>query len=66
MSPGRGGAASISLGFMTYDLFVVGSGLFGLTVAERAATQLGKKVLIIERREHLGGSFSLSRARDRH
>ncbi|AWB82789.1 UDP-galactopyranose mutase [Corynebacterium yudongzhengii] len=41
---------------MTYDLFVVGSGLFGLTVAERAATQLDKKVLIIERREHLGGN----------
>ena len=41
---------------MTYDLFVVGSGLFGLTVAERAATQLGKKVLIVERREHLGGN----------
>ncbi len=41
---------------MTYDLFVVGSGLFGLTVAERAASQLGKKVLIIERRDHLGGN----------
>ena len=41
---------------MTYDLFVVGSGLFGLTVAERAASQLGKKVLIVERRTHLGGN----------
>ena len=41
---------------MTYDLFVVGSGLFGLTVAERAASQLGKKVLIVERRDHLGGN----------
>ena len=41
---------------MTHDLIVVGSGLFGLTVAERAASQLGKKVLIIERREHLGGN----------
>lgn len=41
---------------MTYDLFVVGSGLFGLTVAERAATQLGKKVLIVDRRDHLGGN----------
>lgn len=38
------------------DLFVVGSGLFGLTVAERAAERLGKKVLIIERRHHLGGN----------
>ena len=41
---------------MTYDLFVVGSGLFGLTVAERLASQLDKKVLIVERREHLGGN----------
>ncbi|WP_080791836.1 UDP-galactopyranose mutase [Corynebacterium pacaense] len=39
-----------------YDLVVVGSGFFGLTVAERAASQLGKKVLIIERRNHLGGN----------
>ncbi|WKD59993.1 UDP-galactopyranose mutase [Corynebacterium caspium] len=39
-----------------YDLFVVGSGLFGLTVAERAASQLGKRVLIVERRGHLGGN----------
>ncbi|MBZ8176671.1 UDP-galactopyranose mutase [Corynebacterium poyangense] len=38
------------------DLIVVGSGLFGLTIAERAAEQLGKKVLIVERREHLGGN----------
>ena len=40
----------------THDLIVVGSGLFGLTVAERAASQLDKKVLIIERRNHLGGN----------
>ncbi|WP_314880712.1 UDP-galactopyranose mutase [Corynebacterium durum] len=40
----------------TYDLIVVGSGLFGLTVAERAASQLGKNVLIVERRPHLGGN----------
>ncbi|MFP7366631.1 UDP-galactopyranose mutase [Corynebacterium callunae] len=39
-----------------YDLIVVGSGLFGLTVAERTASQLGKKVLIVERRSHLGGN----------
>lgn len=39
-----------------YDLIVVGSGLFGLTVAERAASQLGKRVLIVEKRHHLGGN----------
>lgn len=39
-----------------YDLIVVGSGFFGLTVAERAATQSNKRVLVIERRHHLGGN----------
>ena len=38
------------------DLVVVGSGFFGLTVAERVASQLGRRVLVIERRDHLGGN----------
>ena len=38
------------------DLIVVGSGLFGLTMAERAATELGAPVLVVERRSHLGGN----------
>ena len=40
----------------TYDLIVVGSGLFGLTVAERAASPMGKNVLMRERRPHRGGN----------
>ncbi|QFQ01593.1 UDP-galactopyranose mutase [Corynebacterium urogenitale] len=39
-----------------YDLIVVGSGFFGLTVAERAASQKGARVLIVERRDHIGGN----------
>jgi UDP-galactopyranose mutase len=39
-----------------FDLFVVGSGFFGLTIAERVAGQLGKRVLVIERRRHIGGN----------
>ena len=39
-----------------YDLVVVGSGLYGLTVAERVAAGLGKRVLVLERRGHLGGN----------
>ncbi|CAM3361852.1 UDP-galactopyranose mutase [Tsukamurella hominis] len=35
---------------------MVGSGFFGLTVAERTAAELGKRVLIVERRPHLGGN----------
>jgi UDP-galactopyranose mutase len=38
------------------DLVVVGSGLFGLTIAERCAADLGLKVLIVERRDHIGGN----------
>jgi UDP-galactopyranose mutase len=38
------------------DLVVVGSGFFGLTVAERVANELGKRVLVLERRHHLGGN----------
>jgi UDP-galactopyranose mutase len=39
-----------------FDLFVVGSGFFGLTIAERVATQCGKRVLVVERRPHIGGN----------
>jgi UDP-galactopyranose mutase len=38
------------------DVVVVGAGLFGLTVAERCAAELGLRVLILERREHIGGN----------
>jgi UDP-galactopyranose mutase len=38
------------------DLVVVGSGLFGLTVAERAARELDLRVAIIDRRPHIGGN----------
>ncbi|MEE3852242.1 UDP-galactopyranose mutase [Gordonia sp. LSe1-13] len=38
------------------DLIVVGSGFYGLTIAERAATQLDKKVLVLDRRPHIGGN----------
>lgn len=41
---------------MTADLVVVGSGLFGLTIAEQAATELGLKVLLLDRRSHIGGN----------
>lgn len=41
---------------MNADLIVVGSGFFGLTVAERAADELGLKVLVIDRRDHIGGN----------
>jgi UDP-galactopyranose mutase len=47
---------SVAVSFAGYDLVVVGSGFFGLTVAERAATELNRRVLVLERRSHLGGN----------
>ncbi len=41
---------------MNADLVVVGSGLFGLTVAERCADDLGLNVLVLDRRYHVGGN----------
>ncbi|THG30831.1 UDP-galactopyranose mutase [Naasia lichenicola] len=41
---------------MNADLLVVGSGFFGLTIAERAANELGLNVQVIERRHHIGGN----------
>ncbi len=38
------------------DLLVVGAGLFGLTIAERAATELGLRVTVDDRRDHVGGN----------
>ncbi len=41
---------------MKYKYIVVGAGLAGLTVAERIANVLNEKVLIIEKRSHIGGN----------
>ncbi len=41
---------------MNADLVVVGSGFFGLTIAERCASELGLKVLVLDRRHHIGGN----------
>ena len=38
-----------------YDFLVVGSGLFGSTIA-RMASDCGKRVLVVERRDHVGGN----------
>jgi UDP-galactopyranose mutase len=38
------------------DLVVVGSGFFGLTVAQRIAEEHGRRVLVIDRRSHIGGN----------
>lgn len=43
-------------GFDNVDLLVVGAGFYGATIAERVANELGKNVLIVDRRDHIGGN----------
>ena len=38
------------------DLVIVGAGFYGATIAERAANEAGLKVVIVERRPHIGGN----------
>jgi UDP-galactopyranose mutase len=39
-----------------YDVCVVGAGLSGAVIAERYSSQLQQKVLIVEKRNHIGGN----------
>ena len=41
---------------VNHDIVIVGSGLFGLTIAERCANELGLKILVIDKRDHIGGN----------
>jgi UDP-galactopyranose mutase len=40
----------------TFQYLVVGAGFAGSVVAERLASQLGKRVLVIDKRSHIGGN----------
>lgn len=44
-----------------FDYLIVGAGFAGSVLAERLASELGKRVLVIDRRPHIGGN-----AYDRH
>ena len=39
-----------------FDYLIVGAGFAGAVLAERLATQSGKKVLIVDKRTHIGGN----------
>jgi UDP-galactopyranose mutase len=41
---------------MTFDYLVVGAGFAGSVMAERLAADAGKKVLVVDRRPHVGGN----------
>ncbi len=40
----------------SFDYLVVGAGFAGSVLAERLASQLGKRVLVIDKRDHVGGN----------
>src|ERR687891_2294540 len=39
-----------------FDYLIVGAGFAGSVLAERLASQAGKKVLLVEKRNHIGGN----------
>lgn len=41
---------------MKYDYLIVGAGFAGSVMAERLSSQLNKKVLVVEKRNHIGGN----------
>ena len=41
---------------MKYDYLIVGAGFAGSVMAERLASQRDKKILIVEKRNHIGGN----------
>jgi UDP-galactopyranose mutase len=45
-----------SISTQRFDYLIVGGGFAGSVLAERLASQLDKKVLIIDRRDHIGGN----------
>ncbi|MET0125257.1 MAG: UDP-galactopyranose mutase [Pseudomonas caspiana] len=47
---------SSAVGKCIYDYLIVGAGFAGSVIAERLAEGLGKHVLLIDRREHIGGN----------
>src|SRR5688572_21845247 len=56
LSLGRVAAPSSWRAEMGHDVVVVGAGFAGSVVAERLASQLGRRVLVLDRRDHVGGN----------
>jgi UDP-galactopyranose mutase len=53
--PGRDDVGHRSL-LQEYDVCIAGAGLSGAVIAERYASQLNQAVIIIEKRDHIGGN----------
>ena len=57
----RGARAAAVAAGAGFDTLVVGAGFAGSVIAERLASQLGQRVLVVDKRPHIGGN-----AYDRH
>ena len=53
-SPEEGNCPLIALG--DFKVVVIGSGLFGLAIAEQVTSVLGIPVIVLEKRSHIGGN----------
>lgn len=42
--------------YVAYDFIIIGAGIAGITAAEQLANMLNKKVLLIDKRDHIGGN----------
>ncbi len=49
-------SSDVDAALASADVVVVGSGFFGLTVAEQTASVLGRRVVVLDRRGHIGGN----------
>lgn len=47
---------TINMPYGEYDVIIIGCGLSGAVMAERFASILGKRVLITDKRDHIGGN----------
>jgi UDP-galactopyranose mutase len=55
-SNGMGQAPAVITREFLFDYLVVGAGFSGSVIAERLANQLGKRVLVVDKRNHIGGN----------
>jgi UDP-galactopyranose mutase len=53
---GFGQAPAVVTRDYLFDYLVVGAGFSGSVIAERLANQMGKKVLVVDKRSHIGGN----------
>ncbi|MDQ6629877.1 MAG: UDP-galactopyranose mutase [Pseudomonadota bacterium] len=52
----HGAAAHVVPGRAGFDTLVVGAGFAGSVLAERLASELGQRVLVVDKRPHIGGN----------